>query len=193
MSWWSARCCRRTRSSPTRPRCRSWIPAGGRPRPAGSGVMQSMIGPGRVPLTPQQPMCTPQIAGASTRPPTWPHSKARSRWMAMPDSAAWSKRARMRQSSWLFAGRICGARSTRSTLLPNHRSRLKRWRALPSCTRSKATSVANRPMCAKPFVSYEVDHWSTHCTYGYRSICRACPAGRTWRKPCAMHCGIGTV
>jgi hypothetical protein len=29
--------------------------------------------------------------------------------------------------------------------------------------------VANRPMCAKPFVSYEVDRWSTHCTYGYRS------------------------
>ena len=91
------------------------IAAGGRPRPAGSGVMQSMIGPGRVPLTPQQPMCTPQIAGASTRPPTWPNSKARSRSMAMPDSAAWSTRARMRQSSWLFAGRICGARSTRST------------------------------------------------------------------------------
>jgi hypothetical protein len=33
----------------------------------------------------------------------------------MPDSAAWSKHARMCQSSWLFAGRICGARSTRST------------------------------------------------------------------------------
>ncbi len=37
-------------------------------------------------------------------------------------------------------------------------------------------------MCAKPFVSGEVDRWSTRCTYGYRSICRACPAGQTWQS-----------
>jgi hypothetical protein len=192
MSWWSARCCRRTRCSPTRPHCRCWIPAGERPRPAASGVMQSMIGPGLVPLTRQQPMCTPKIAGVSTRPPTWPHSKARCRWTAMPASAAWLKRARMRRSGWLFAGHICGARSTRSTPPPSHRSRPKRWHALPSSTRSKATSVANRPMCAKPFVTCEVDRWSTRCTYGCKSICRACPAGQTWRKPCAIPYGIGT-
>jgi Rhodopirellula transposase DDE domain len=49
-------------------------------------------------------------------------------------------------------------------------------------------TVANRPMCAKPFVSCEVDRRSKHCTSGYRSTCRAFPAGQTWRKPCAMHC-----
>lgn len=192
MSWWSARCCRRTRCSPTRPRCRCWSPAGGRPRPGGFGAMQSTIGLGAVPLTRQQPMCTPKIAGVSTRPPTWLHSGAPCKWTAMPGSATWSKRARMPRSSWLSAGPTRGGRSTSSILRPSRRSRLKCWHASPSSTKSKATSVANRPICAKPFVSCEVDRWSRHCTSGYRSTCRAFPAGQTWQKPCAMHCGIGT-
>jgi transposase len=135
---------------------------------------------------------THPAAGVSTRPPTWRHSGAPCKWTAMPGSATWSKRARMPRSSWLSAGPTRGGRSTSSILRPSRRSRLKCWHASPSSTKSKATSVANRPICAKLFVSCEVDRWSRHCTFGYRSTCRAFPAGQTWQKPCAMHCGIGT-
>ena len=42
------------------------------------------------------------------------------------------------------------------------------------------------PDSVKPFVSDEVDRWSKTCSSGCRSTCRACLAGQTWQKPCAM-------
>jgi hypothetical protein len=49
--------------------------------------------------------------------------------------------------------------------------------------------VANRRMCVRRFVGYEVGRWSKLWISGYRTTCRA---GRTWRKPCGMCCDIGT-
>ena len=81
--------------------------------------------PGLVQLIRQRPIVYPRIAGASTRWRTWRRSAAPCRWMAMPGSATWSKRARMRRSSWLSVGLMRDDRSTSSTAPPNHRSPLK--------------------------------------------------------------------
>jgi len=113
--------------------------------------------------------------------------------LAMPGSPTWSKRARMRRSSWLSVGLMRDDRSTSSTPPPNHRSPLKYWHASPSSTRSRVGSAVSHRMYARPSVSCEVDRWSRTCTSGCRTICRACLAGLTWRKPCAMHCDIGTA
>ena len=145
------------------------------------------------PLTRQRPTSTPRIAGASTRSRTWLRSEAPCRWMAMPDSAAWSKRARMRRSSWRSVGLMRDDRSTSSTPPPNHRSPLKCWHASASSTRSRVGSAVSHRIYASPFVSCEVDRWSRTCTSGCRTICRACLAGQTWRKPCVMPCDIGTA
>ena len=65
----------------------------------------------------------------------------------------WSKRARMRRSSWRSAGHMRGDRSTNSTPPPSHRLRLKCWHASPSSMRSRPRSAANRQISGKPFVS----------------------------------------
>ena len=98
--------------------CLCSIPAGERPRPGGCGATRSMIAPGPAPRIRQQPTSTPRIAGASIRPRTWRHSEAHCRWMAMPGSAAWSRRARMPRSSWHSVGRTRGGRSTNLHLHP---------------------------------------------------------------------------
>jgi transposase len=84
-------------------------------------------------------------------------------------------------------------RSTSSTPPPNHRSPLKCWHASASSTRSRVGSAVSHRIYASPFVSCEVDRWSRTCTSGCRTICRACLAGQTWRKPCVMPCDIGTA
>ena len=58
------------------------------------------------PTHPGSRLCLlPRTAEASIRPSTWRHSEACCRWMAMPASASWSKRARMPRSNWRSAGR----------------------------------------------------------------------------------------
>jgi hypothetical protein len=187
-----ARCCHRTNCLPMRRRCRCSIPAEGEPRPGGYGATRLMIGHGPALLIRQRPMSIPRIAGVSTRPRTWPHSGALFRLMATQGSPVWSRRARMRRSGWLSVGPMRDGRSTSSTPPLSHRSPLKCWHASANSTRSKRRSEVNRRMCVRQFVSTEVAQWSKYCTSGYKTTCRACLAGRIWRKPCVTHCGIGT-
>jgi hypothetical protein len=192
MSWCSARCCRRTSCSPMRQPCRCSTLGGARQKPGGSGAMRSMIGLGPDPRSRRRPTSTPRIAEASIRPSTWWHSKARCRLMAMPDSASWSKRAKMLHSGWHSAGRMRGGRSTSSILPLNRRSRPRCWHASPNSTPSRPISEVNPRICVRRFVSSEVGRWSKICISGCRTACRACRAGRIWPKPCGMYCVIGT-
>ena len=174
-----------------RRRCPCSIPVEGKPRPVGSGATRSMTGLGPALLIRQRPMSTPKTVGVSTRPRTWQHSGARCRSMVTPGSPAWSRRARTRRSSWHSVGPMRDGRSMSSISPPSHRSPLKCWHASANSTRSRRRSEANRPMCARQFVRDEVDRWLRNCTDGYKTICRACQAGRIWQKPCAIHYGIG--
>ena len=82
--------------------------------------------------------------------------------------------------------------STNST--PRRSRRLPRtcWPASPGSTRSRSGSAASRPMCARRFVSCAAARWSRSCISGCRTTYPAFRAGRTWQKPCATHCAIGT-
>ena len=192
MSWCSARYCPLTRYSPMRRHCLCSIPAGEKPGPVSFGAMRWMIGLGPDTRVRQPPMSTAMAAMASTRSHIWRHSGASCRLMAMPGTASWSKRARMGRSSWHSVGLTRGDRSTNFTPLPSHRLLLRYWHASPSSMRSRPRSVANRQISGKSFVSDEVGHWSRTCSVGYRTTCRACPAGQTWRRLCDTRCAIGT-
>src|SRR5580704_12919063 len=152
MSWCSARCCRRTRCSPMRRRCRCSNPAREGPKRDASGAMPSMTGLGPAPRIQQQPMSTPRTAGASIRQRTWRHSGAPCRSTVMPGSATWSQHAGMPRSAWRSVGRMRGGRSTSSTRPTSPRSPPRCWHASPNSTRSRPGSAANRLMCAKPAV-----------------------------------------
>ena len=73
--------------SPTTRRSRCSIPAAAAPRPAGSGSMPVMTGPGMDPIRRQPSISTVPIAGPSVPPLIWRSSKASFRSTAIPDSS----------------------------------------------------------------------------------------------------------
>ena len=68
-------------------------PGAGGPRPASSGPMRGMIGPGAEPTRRRSPMSTRPIAQRRSRSPISPASRASSRSTVTPDIGRWRARA----------------------------------------------------------------------------------------------------
>ena len=61
---------------PMTPACRCSTPAGGEPKPAGSGATRLMTGHGVAQRRRRRPMCIPSTARVRARPCIWPTSEA---------------------------------------------------------------------------------------------------------------------
>ena len=153
---------------------RRYPPAGARPRPgsdqdrAACGAMRSTTGPGTAAPRRRWSTSTPRTARASTRPPTWPSSRACCRWTAMPASRACWRTGRRVRSSSPSAGRIAGGAFTRSTRPPARLWRKRRCAGSANSTRSRPRSAAARPRSGvRPGRSAASRSW-TPCMAGSR-------------------------
>ena len=91
-------------------RCRCSTPAGAGPRPGGCGATRSTTGPGTAAPRRRWSTSTPRTARASTRPPTWPSSRACCRWTATAASRACWRTARRTQIRLAFCWAHCRRR-----------------------------------------------------------------------------------
>ena len=89
---------------------------------------------------------TPRTARASTRPPTWPGSRACCRWTATGGSSACSRTDHRARSVSPSAGRTAGGASMRFTGPPARRWPRRRCAGSASSTGSRRRSAAGQPM-----------------------------------------------
>ena len=178
-------------SSPTTRPCRCSTPAGAGPRPAACGATPSTTGPGTAAPRRRWSTSTPRTARASTRPPTWPSSRASCRWTAMAASRACWRAARRARSGWPSAGRIAEGASTRSTRPPARRWRRRRCGGSASSTRSRPRSAAARPRSgARPGRNAASRSWRP-CTPGSPPSWSGSRASPPWPRRSATPCATG--
>ena len=97
----------------------------------------------------------------------------------MPVQQLGRQRARMRRSGSLSAGPTRGGRSTSSTPRPNSCRPAEVLARIARLYEIEGDILATADLRKAVPSAAEVDRWSRPCTSGYRSSCRASPAGLT--------------